>query len=357
MKICHVTSAHKSDDVRIFVKECRSLAEAGYETYLVAQGESKIIDDVTIVVVGEKPTNRLKRMLFFSGTVVETALNLNCDLYHLHDPELLLYARRIKKKGKIVVFDSHEDVPAQILSKHWIPKFLRKLISSIYRRIEDRSLNCIDAVVAATNFIGRQFDGRARRVAVVNNYPRLDDIVYQDKPFEKRPKVACYVGGISAMRGEEVMKEAVSSLDLKLVIAGDHEVRIENNVHYVGKLSRSEVNSLYSTSRLGLVLLSSTPNYINSMPIKMFEYMAAGLPFVASDFELWNDIIQKYPCGICVNPGNIEEIRNACKLLMNNPELAQSYGRMGREAVVNEFNWNIEVVHLLQLYETLNADM
>ena len=93
------------------------------------------------------------------------------------------------------------------------------------------------------------------------------------------------------------------------------------------------------------------------MPIKMFEYMAAGLPFVASDFELWNDIIQKYPCGICVNPGNIEEIRNACKLLMNNPELAQSYGRMGREAVVNEFNWNIEVVHLLQLYETLNADM
>jgi glycosyltransferase involved in cell wall biosynthesis len=340
--------------VRIFVKECRSLAEAGFETYLVAPGECRIIDNVTIVGVGEKPANRVKRMFLFSRTVIEAALKLNCDLYHLHDPELLPHAKRIKKNGKIVVFDSHEDVPAQILSKHWISKWLRKLISSLYRRIEDRSLYFLDAVVAATNYIGQQFDGRAKQVAVVNNYPRLDDIVYQEKPFEERPKIACYVGGISAMRGEEVMKEAVRSLDLKLVIAGDHEVKVENNTHYVGRLTRTEVNSLYATSRVGFVLFFPEPNHINAQPNKLFEYMAAGLPFVASNFELWKSIIKKYPCGICVNPENVEEVRNACNLLVNNPKLAENMGRLGRKAVVNDYNWDNEVVSLIQLYMKLN---
>lgn len=353
-RVCHVTSAHKSDDIRIFIKECRSLADAGYETFLVAQGESRTIDNVTVVGVGEKPRNRFKRMLLFSRTIVETALNLNCDIYHLHDPELLPYARKFKKNDKKVVFDCHEDVPAQILSKHWIPKFLRNLFSSVYRRIEDRSLQYLDAVVAATNYIGQQFNGRASRVVVVNNYPRLDDIIYQERPFEERPNIACYVGGISVMRGEEIMKEAVFPLDCKLVIAGDHEVITENNVDYVGRLSRDEVNSLYADSRVGFVLFLPEPNHINAQPNKLFEYMSAGLPFVASDFELWKSIVRKYPCGICVNPNNIEEIRNACNLIMSTPKLAQSMGRTGRDAIINDFSWDKEVISLLQLYNELN---
>lgn len=223
LKICHFTSVHSNSDIRIFVKECSTLAQAGYEVYLVAQGESRIENGVHIIGLGEMPQGRKQRMTDFAKAIYEQAKSLDCDIYHFHDPEMLPYGIKLKRKGKKVIFDSHEDVPAQILDKDWIPYPLRKIVSVIYKAYETYAVGKFDAVVAATPHIGETFKGRARRVVVVNNYPKLDDIQFHDTPFTERERIVCYAGGINELRGVKIMVEAMKGVEGILMIAGDHK--------------------------------------------------------------------------------------------------------------------------------------
>lgn len=356
LKVCHFTSVHDAHDDRIYLKECVSLKEAGYKVFLVAKGESTVSEGIKIIGCG-KPKNRFDRFFLFSRKVYKKAREINCDVYHFHDPELLPYGLKLKKQGKTVIFDSHEDIPAQILDKYWIPKSMRKSVSMIYKKYETYVVQKLDAVIAATAFIAECFEARAKRVIEVNNYPRLDDILFYDKPFCERKKIVCYVGGISEIRGEKIMVEAMREIDADLVLAGDHEAVTcqSRNVYYLGQISREDVNHLYEQSRAGLCLLLPTANYINSVPIKLFEYMAAGIPFVASDFPHWRKIIESEECGICVDCKNIDCVREAIKQLVDDPHKAQDMGWNGRKAVETKYNWEVEKEKLIGLYTALQG--
>lgn len=351
-RVCHFTSAHDAQDDRIYLKECISLEKAGYDVCLAAKGESR--EDSGIKTAGcGMAGNRFERIFSFSRKVYKKALGIDADIYHFHDPELLPYALKLKRKGKIVIFDSHEDIPSQILDKEWIPAFLRRIISRLYKMYESYVVKRLDAVVAATPHIAKQFKGRAERVEVVNNYPKLDDITFHDRPFAEREKIVCYAGGISEQRGEKVMLEAVKGLDATLILAGDHEELRTGQAVYTGKLNREQVNELYGRSVAGMVTLLPMANYIYSQPIKMFEYMAAGLPFVASDFSLWKSIVEENGCGICVDCGKTDEVREAVKRLLEDPCRAQEMGRNGRKAVEIKYNWDVEEKKLVSLYQDL----
>ena len=131
MKVCHMTSVHESTDDRIFLKECVSLAKAGYDTYQVAYGESFEKDGVKTIGLGKRASGRIKRILVSSRKVYQEALKIDADIYHVHDPELLPYAVKLKKRGKKVIFDSHEDIPRQILAKEWLPDVFRNIVSKL----------------------------------------------------------------------------------------------------------------------------------------------------------------------------------------------------------------------------------
>lgn len=353
MKICHVSSVHINTDVRIVVKECYSLQKAGFETYFVAKGDSREDNNVHVIGVGPSPEGRIKRMFSFSKKVVKKSLQLDCDLYHLHDPELLRYVNFYKKHNKIVVFDCHEDVPAQIEDKYWIPKFLRGIVAKRYKRYETKAVKKVDAVVAATPHIAELFKNRARIVVDVNNYPQLNDIIFQNKPFEHRDKIVCYTGLINTIRGEKEMVEAAQKMDGTLILAGnasDYPTGLKN-VKYTGRFTRGEVNEIYKNSRVGLIVFQPKKNHIDAQPNKMFEYMAAGLPVVSSNFPVWRNIVEKNNCGICVDPSNIDDIAKACSYYLNNPKEAQIAGQNGRKAIETLYNWNNEEKKLVSLYK------
>lgn len=354
-KICHMTSAHPWNDIRIFVKECQSLVSAGNEVYLVCEGINREENGVHIVGCGEKPASRRERMRGFARKVYERAVALDCDIYHLHDPELLPCGVKLKKLGKKVIFDSHEDIPGQILDKGWLPFPVRKLVSMAYKLYETNCVKQFDAVVTATPHIAELFIGRCNKVVAVNNYPKFDDIEFHDTPFDQRDSIVCYAGRISEIRGVNIMLEAMEGIDATLILAGPGDT-VSNkgeSIKYLGCIDHSEVNKLYGDAVVGLCILKPTPNYYYSKPIKMYEYMMAGLPFICSDFPAWKDLVQKSGAGVCVNAENVQEVRKGILELLNNRKMAQEMGQKGREWVVKNCNWDTEKKTLISLYEAM----
>jgi glycosyltransferase involved in cell wall biosynthesis len=108
-------------------------------------------------------------------------------------------------------------------------------------------------------------------------------------------------------------------------------------------------------SLAGLVLLHPVINYLDALPIKMFEYMSAGLPVIASDFPLWREIIEKNECGLCCDPLKPEKIAEAVQWVLDHPQEARIMGENGRRAVIEKYNWESEGKKLVKLYEDLIA--
>ena len=355
IKVCHMTSAHGTEDVRIFHKECVSLANAGYEVYEVARGESYDKNGVHIVGVGDIPKSRRKRMTEGAKRVYQKALELDCDIYHFHDPELLPYGLKLKKHGKKVIFDSHEELPAQIMEKGWIPKYLRPLVSKLAITYELLVTSKIDAVVSATPHIKNIFENKCSKVCAICNYPILSEICMFETTFGSRERILCYTGSHIQPGLIENMSRAIENIDATFVVAGDHKVEENGKIKFVGRLSRPEISKLYSQSMIGIQLGKKTPNGERSLPIKIFEYMAAGLPSIIKDYEYFKETFENKGISICVNPENVDEIANAIRYLLDNPEEARRMGENGRRAVEQEFNWGVEEKKLLKLYEELAA--
>jgi hypothetical protein len=120
-----------------------------------------------------------------------------------------------------------------------------------------------------------------------------------------------------------------------------------------GFLDREGVARLLSECQMGLVTLRDIPSYRESLPIKLFEYMAAGLPVIASDFPSWRLIVEDGGCGLCVDASSPEAIAEAMCEIASDPVRAAKMGERGRKLVAELYNWNLEEKSLLGLYSGL----
>lgn len=365
MRIVHLTSVHPRDDVRIYLKECQSLAREGHAvTLVVADGLGpEFRSGISIVDVG-RSSGRLGRMLGATRRVLRQALVLDAEVYHIHDPELLTVCLALKRRGKKVIFDAHEDVPKQILGKHYLRPALRKIIAWAFAGYERYVCRRIDGVIAATPTIREKFLAIHPNSEDINNYPMLGELDAGDQARRSRLEV-CYVGGIAVIRGVRELVRALelTQADVRLnLVGGFAEARAEEEVRAYpgwakvnawGIQGREGVRDAMARSMAGLVTLHPTPNYIESLPIKMFEYMSAGIPVIASDFPLWRDIVEGSRCGVCVDPLAPEQIARAIDDLLSDPQKAQQMGRNGRQAVMERYNWAVEERKLQAYYKRL----
>jgi glycosyltransferase involved in cell wall biosynthesis len=305
----------------------------------------------------------MERMFKTVNSVFEKALALDAKLYHLHDPELLRIGLKLKRAGKKVIFDAHEDLPLQIKNKTYLHPLVRRPAALFFRHFEAYACSRFDAVVAATPFIRDKFLAINARTADINNYPVLDELG-NDTDYGLRSNTVCYVGYITAVRGIRELIRAMESVDgCRLELAGRfQEPAVEKEVRgypgwkkvdFLGFLDRDGIKNILSRSKAGLVTLHPTPNYLDALPVKMFEYMAAGVPVIASDFPLWRSIIDDAGCGICVDPESPESIADAINRLLADPEKAEKMGENGRRAAHRKYNWGIEEQKLLDLYSLL----
>jgi len=365
-----MTSVHDPNDTRIAQKECATLASEGYDVVLVAPGQPERLPPGVRHHAIKRPSNRLQRFTKTIYEVYRAARRERADVYHFHDPELIGVGLAMRLSGARVVFDVHEDVPRDIETKPWVPPPLRPVVSgvaSIVLRVAER---CFSAIVPATPTIASGFTHP--KVVVVRNYPRLEDLVSDEQkvPFAQRPMTALYLGSISVLRGVEQSIEAMADAripqDARLVLAGpfeSNELRMAmtriagwERVDYLGTVPRATIPSLLASARMGLVLFQPAPNHDHAMPTKFFEYMAAGLPVVASrTLEAYRGIVERHDCGVLVDPTNVEEIAAAMTRLFSDPLEAAAMGARGREAVFGRYEWANEARNLLGLYRELVA--
>lgn len=369
MRVIHLSSGHRAGDTRIFGKECRTLARAGYDVTLVVPGDSyftpagvdMVLDGVRTITV-KQPANRLERFVATPLAVFAAGLRRNGKLYHFHDPELIPMGFVLRALGKRVIYDVHEDLPRDILIKNWIPRDLRRPVAAAMGLIEWLAGHTFSGIVAATPAIARRFS--RNHVALVQNFAFTSELYVRDRSSAAdRPAVA-YVGTIDADRCAVEMVEAIAAVkrfpDVRLIIAGRAPpaplMRALTaspgwaRVDFRGLLDRNGVQRVLADARVGLVLLYPLQSFVESQPIKLFEYMAAGLPVIAADFPGFRKIVEDNGCGLCVPPRDVAAIASAIEWMLDHPAEAEAMGRRGRELVLKRFNWEREEQELLRLY-------
>jgi glycosyltransferase involved in cell wall biosynthesis len=362
IKVCILTSVHSSFDIRIFQKEAKSLVNAGYNVTLLSRhNKEETVKGIKILPLPNRK-NRIERMTKTAWMVYRKAVKIDADIYHFHDPELIPIGLLLKHHGKRVVYDVHEDVPRQIFSKDHIIGLFRKPVSAFIEVIEAFSAKRFDAVVTATPFIGKRFSELGANVVNVNNYPIASELCPKNKTWVRKEKTVSYIGGISRIRGAFEMVEAIGKTPYKLLLAGNIESRIKarlvqlpgwRQVDALGFIDKEGVKAIATRSMAGLVVFHPEPNHIDAQPNKMFEYMSAGIPVIASSFPLWMKIINENDCGICVDPLNADEIADAIRWIVEHPLKAKLMGENGRRAVTDKYNWELEERKILKLYSLL----
>lgn len=364
--IIHFTTVHPRDDSRIRSKQLDTLARAfgGRVSLYVQDGLGDEIDPVLgyrIVDTGPR-LRRIRRMTVGAWRMVRAVRRARPAIAHFHDPELLPWAVLLRLSGIKVVYDVHEDVPRQVSRNPRLPQWARRVMPPLVSLAEWIGARLINGVVAASPVIADRFP--AGRTALVRNFPLLDELHAPDStPMDKRPLEFTYVGTISEDRNIYRMIEAVSRLPAKaarLRLAGTFSIeetqrRAEampewSSVKFEGWTSREGVAAVLADGRAGLVLLKPVPHEMETLPIKLFEYMAAGLPVISSDFPIWRAIVDGAECGLLVDPTDTDAIVKAMQWIIDNPDTSQEMGLRGRHAVEERFNWNLEAATLVRFY-------
>lgn len=362
-KIVHLTSVHSPKDPRIFSKQCRSLAKNGYEVVLIApHTQDEVLAGIQIKKV-PAPGNSYERITKTMWHVYITARKEKADIYHFHDPELIFVGLMLRLTGAKVIYDVHEDYITSVQQKGYIPKLLRSILAFGVKQVEKIAQKAFFIVLAE-----KYYEQRFPEGCKILNYPAFSPIYSPDS--SQPSKNLLYTGTVSEdrgalnlaymarhLKGVTIYMIGKCSPDLhekmKRITGGDtNKLQLKGVGEYV---PHSEIISTYEKGGwlAGLALFPATPHYINKELTKFFEYMAAGIPILCSDFSVWRDLVEQTGAGICVNPDNMKEVSDAIDYLYNNPEERRNMGRAGQLAVRNTYNWEKESAKLIGLYKRI----
>jgi len=363
--IVHVSSAHPWTDNRVHLREAAGAAQAGYRVRLVAVESDVTAGETGVEVVTIPRRRRRARMTISSAQAVWLALRSRARVCHLHDPELVWAVPVLRAAGRRVVFDAHEDLPDQVVSKAYVSARLARPARAVARAVV-ALVSTADRVVAATETIALAYP--AGTTVLVRNYPRLRAEEAAALDASRRAPVVAYVGALTANRGSAALAGLTRSREFppgwRLEMAGhvsapeaaELTVRPRTDdlpLVFHGRLAPDATRDLLLQARVGLVVFEPTAAHLNSLPTKLFEYMAAGLAVVVSDFPLWRRLLEHLDCATFVDPADVDAVARAVAAYHDDPDLLDRHGRNGRRAALETFSWDGEERALLGLYDDL----
>jgi glycosyltransferase involved in cell wall biosynthesis len=364
LSVVHLTSVHNALDHRIFKKECRSLAKAGFDVTVVGPYPEDAVKEMVRIKAVKKHPSKLGRMTRTVWNVFQEARKLDADIYHFHDPELIPVGLLLRGLGKKVVYDVHEDFPQDMMFKSYLPDWSKRVLGRLMELTESAACKQFSAIVVVTPGILVRLQKANPKTVTIFNYPYPEELIVENAPaWDDRSFAATYVGTITPQRGIAGMVEAIGllsdSLGATLEIAGDtipEEVKKFpgwSRVRFHGILDQLSTYKLLRKARVGLICEHPIRTFLDSFPVKIFEYMGAGLPIIASDFPLWRELLSDKGCAIFIDPFDTRGIAQAIEYILTHPIEAEAMGRRGQAAVAQEFNWHTQARKLVNLYSGL----
>jgi glycosyltransferase involved in cell wall biosynthesis len=359
-RVVMLSSAHAATDDRIFYREALSLTNAGFEVSVV--GRHPCQESVEGVRICPLPAKGGRAQRFLAGwQILKLARQLCGDLYIFHDPDLWAVGLMLRLLGKRVVYDSHENVPKQVLQKDWLPWVVRYALFPLVWVAESLGGYLLSGVIAAVPVIASRFP--QRKAILVRNFPTPETLRVFDsgKNIRERGNIAIYAGGLSPIRGIRELVTAFRGMEgAELWLAGqfdDPEFEAEvlsslpPNVKWLGWKPFPEMIRLYNSAKLGMLPLYPTPNHRNSLPVKLFEYLGAGLPVVYSDFPEFCSLVDG--CGTAVDPYDPAAIRTAVRALVRDQAKLSGMSALARHRARQMFCWEEEGKRLVDFCRCL----
>jgi glycosyltransferase involved in cell wall biosynthesis len=364
---------HPATDIRIFHKECKSLAAAGYKvTLLAANTQSRYIDNVNIVSVN-LPGTRLLRMIFATFKMYVAAMQQKARIYHFHDPELMLCGAMLRLSGKKVIYDIHENVRLTILDKQYLKPWLRKTLYWLYYAYEKMLLPFFNRLVLALSEETYKKYYPAKKSTVILNFPLPLKKKIIEKTFDTNTFRLVYAGVVHEYRGIFEMLNIAKHLKQNKVnfifdiigfvrpqsLNNDINIFIEkenltDNVKLHGFVDAAEIPQYLAKADVGISLLTPFLRYKEALPTKIFEYMQHGLPVVTNNFDLLIDYVERTQTGICIDIDNLKSDINKITDLLENKDLLQQMSKNGIKLTAEKWNWSTQEKRLVQLYNSLN---
>ncbi|QPN62475.1 glycosyltransferase [Synechococcus sp. CBW1004] len=364
MNIAHLSTVHPRDDTRIAKKMCSALAEAGHAvTLYVADGRGdERCRGIQIVDLGQ-PRSRLQRASLTAAAMWRRAIQARHEILHFHDPELIPGALVARRCGQCVIYDIHEYYRLHLRKASNLPWLLKELLAWAYGLLEQCACRNLNAcTVAAPHMLSNL---RTKKAVVIENHVRPDELKPGTIRSSERELLVSYIGVLSKDRCVEVMVDAVANSTCRLALAGkwyppeyrDQIIRRPGwrRVAEWGLIDRIQVQQLLSQSRAGLLIHDLQGDEENSSSNKLFEYMAAGIPVIASNLKFAREVIQRHHCGLLVSPEEgSEAVSAAIDWILTHPDEADRMGQAGRAAIEAEYDWNHMQARLNRLYTELH---
>jgi glycosyltransferase involved in cell wall biosynthesis len=364
---CFLTGLYSRYDVLMFARQGKSLVDAGYKvTYIVCDDKpNEVKDGIEILSTRYKPKNRIDRFLNTKKAVMKLALKVDADIYQISDPEMIVLVSKFKRKGKAVVFNLREFYPDMISKKSYIPKIFRRMVSKLYTVMMKHYFKKYDTIFTVTDWvldiIKNQYN--IKNSYVLTNFPRVNkDYSLSYEEYLKRGNVLCYEGTIySSSRQENVFRALESIPQVTYLLAGKFDEHYDgiktlayfNKVEFIDGFKLEDLPGILAKASICNVFRDFENRDGSLGVLKVFESMEAALPVLFADVPLYRSINEKYCCGICVNPNDVSDIESAIRFLVENKQEAYEMGQRGRQAVIEEYNWEKQASQYLSIVGTI----
>ncbi len=369
--VCVVAPVHVWDDVRVYQKESRTLAEAGYQVTLIARTPSpQTINGVKIIPPIGSSKFRLLRFLLLPAVGVQALLQ-NAEIYHLHNPDTLPIVILLRIFGKKVIYDTHEDFSKEILIRNWIPKLLRRPLAFFVGKSESLVSIIATASIATQHDVVERLNGNA---LLLGNPPRANAGLYarvskraQEINSQECQVRAVYIGRINRPRGLYEMVDALAivnnTTNVRLWLIGPADEDDLDGasrrpgwqyVDYIPSMAQELAFAYVARADVGLVVIRDVGGHASIEPNKLYEYMMFGKPFIASAFDVWIGKLANTDAGWFVKPDSADEIASVLLEIAENGEIAVNKGANGKE-FIRHYNWETESQKLLELYREIGA--
>jgi glycosyltransferase involved in cell wall biosynthesis len=355
-----VSSNHSPFDTRIFEKEAKSLVNNGYSVGLVIPNNQDIYQDGIKIISVKPPETGWEKLFITPFRIFNKAIKLKgISCYHIHDSELLFIGMLLKLFGKKVIYDAHEDTPLQLKYQHWIPNFIKPFFIIWYRFLEWLSGKIFDGIIVAEPVIAKYYP--KEKTYLIRNFP-ITSIIPKNNSWEKRNNQMVYIGSITKVRGLQEMLNAYAKIgsNVEFILGGKfspeslkESISEKNGVKFLSWLTLDEVNIVLSESKLGLIIPHPIQRYLTNFPVKLFEYMLAGLPVIVIENSLSAEFVKEADCGYIVDPFNENQVAESMSKVFENDALAMAMGERGRKLIIEKYNWENESKTLISFYNAL----